>query len=100
MIFSSPRAIGADHHVVALPPALPATVAGGASPVQMWRTIPWRDKRRRDERRDGPDPSLVPFQRAEFTALAGVNHAIQKAEHLIWIFDQYFWSVPLARQLN
>jgi phosphatidylserine/phosphatidylglycerophosphate/cardiolipin synthase-like enzyme len=89
VVFSSPWAIGADKDVDPLPPAAAATVTGGSSPIQMWRTIPWRDKRKRP-----------PFRRAEFTAMAGVNRAVQAAEHVIWIFDQYFWSLPLARQLN
>jgi len=89
VIFSSSRAIGPDKDIVPLPDATEANVAGGASPVQIWRTIPWRNNRTRP-----------PFLRGEFTVMTGVNHAIQQSEHFIWIFDQYFWSLPLARQLN
>jgi phosphatidylserine/phosphatidylglycerophosphate/cardiolipin synthase-like enzyme len=90
VIFSSAKAIsGGD--IVALPGSQSAAAApaGSTAAVQMWRTIPWRDARTRP-----------PFERAEFTVMAGVSYAVSKAEHLIWIFDQYFWSVQLARQLN
>ena len=90
VIFSSPAAIGLDGRVEPLPDTeAAASPAGAASPVQIWRTIPWRNARRHP-----------PFQRAEFTVMAGVSHAVAEARHLVWIFDQYFWSVPLARQLN
>ena len=90
VIFSTPAAIDTDDDVVALPDTQPAaSPAGAASPVQMWRTIPWRNARTRP-----------PFERAEFTAMGGVNHAVQQSKELIWIFDQYFWSMPLARQIN
>ena len=89
VIFSSPRAIKADHDIVELPPAAAVTAGGGGSPVQMWRTIPWRNGRKRP-----------PFTRGEFTIMAGVSNAVKQSEHLIWVLDQYFWSLPLARQLN
>lgn len=90
VVFSSAKAIVAGD-VVALPLSQPATPApaGSASAVQMWRTIPWRNARTRP-----------PFRRAEFTAMAGISHATTQAKNLIWFFDQYFWSVPYARQLN
>jgi phosphatidylserine/phosphatidylglycerophosphate/cardiolipin synthase-like enzyme len=88
VIFSSSAAYDLNG-IKKLPDAKPARPSGGTSPVQMWRTIPWRDSR------TGP-----PFKRAEFTAMAGVSRAVAQSEHLIWIFDQYFWSVALARQLN
>ena len=89
VIFSSPFAVS-NGDIVPLPPSQPAPApAGSAVSVQMLRTIPWRDARTRP-----------PFQRGEFTAMSGISHAVAQTEHLIWIFDQYFWSIPLARQIN
>jgi phosphatidylserine/phosphatidylglycerophosphate/cardiolipin synthase-like enzyme len=60
----------------------------GSSLVQLWRTMPIR------KREDSP------FKRGEYTIIAGVANACQQASKLIWIFDQYFWSLPMARLLN
>jgi phosphatidylserine/phosphatidylglycerophosphate/cardiolipin synthase-like enzyme len=89
VIFSSSAAF-LDDEVDPLPDTMDANPPdGAATPVQMWRTIPWRDAR-----------TAPLFKRAEFTVMKGISNAVQHSEQLIWIFDQYFWSMPLAHQLN
>jgi phosphatidylserine/phosphatidylglycerophosphate/cardiolipin synthase-like enzyme len=90
--------------VVPLPEPAAATVpsADSSQPtspyVQLWRTIPYRKVRFPSP--SSPNSQLPPFTRGEFTVEAGVSNAIAQSTELIWIFDQYFWSRPMARQLN
>ena len=89
VIFSSKTAIKDDDIKRLDEPKEVDLVQGGSSLVQMWRTIPLRMERKRP-----------PFIRGEFTIMAGIANACQAADELIWIFDQYFFSRPLARLLN
>jgi phosphatidylserine/phosphatidylglycerophosphate/cardiolipin synthase-like enzyme len=73
------------------PPApLPARAKTGSSRVQMWRTIPVRER--------GSASNLC--ARGEFSNLAGIAQACSRASELIWMFEQYLWSRPLCALLN
>jgi phosphatidylserine/phosphatidylglycerophosphate/cardiolipin synthase-like enzyme len=97
VIFTTANAY-AGGQVLPLPvaPPVPAPLvpplAGPGSQVQMWRTIPLRAAR--------PAQQPTFLKRGEFTVMAGIANAVWQAQELIWMFDQYFWSVPLARLLN
>ena len=71
-------------------------VPGGSSTVQLWRTIPARQRATGSAYEDHHPL----FTGGEFTVLAGYVRAASSAQHLIWIFDQYFWSLPYPRLLN
>lgn len=88
VIFSAKEAI--DEASKTVKPLKNVTSVGpaGDSIIQMWRTIPLR-KRKGDL-----------FKLGEFTAMSGISNVCKKSRQLIWIFDQYFWSRPLARLLN
>jgi phosphatidylserine/phosphatidylglycerophosphate/cardiolipin synthase-like enzyme len=89
VVFSSPNAFDTTGVKDLSTPTDPPAEAGATSLVQMWRTIPLRTSRAGKR-----------FTRAEFTAMAGLSRAVMQATQLIWMFDQYFWSRPLARLLN
>ena len=110
------------------PKALPVATEVGPSAttptarVQVWTTIPLRSEARGAgvdgdwATSDGADVaspaagSLTddagapvdppPYRLGDFSAMAGIAYAAQQSRQFIWIFDQYFWSVPYARLLE
>lgn len=96
VIFSSSAAFDTQTGVVNDPvPVIAPVGATGTSHIQMWRTIPYRDYRKKST-----NAYAVFKNRGEFTVMAGVARACLAANELIWICDQYFWSLPLMRLLN
>jgi phosphatidylserine/phosphatidylglycerophosphate/cardiolipin synthase-like enzyme len=89
VIFSKKDAAYDGNGIFPLPEPDPVDDDGGTSFVQMWRTIPLRSGRTEGT-----------LSRGEFTIMAGISNAIKQSTQLIWLFDQYFFSRPLARQLN
>jgi hypothetical protein len=74
--------------VVPLDPPQDISQSVGNSAVQMWRTIPMRER------------TADLFKDGEFSIMSGISKAMKTATELIWIFDQYFWSEPVGRLLN
>ncbi len=67
-------------------PSRPQPVAGGTHVVQLLRTYP--------NLRHGRD---YPFARGgERSVARGYNKALRRAEHLVYIEDQYLWSTDVA----
>jgi phosphatidylserine/phosphatidylglycerophosphate/cardiolipin synthase-like enzyme len=72
-----------------IPVGPPINAAVGTSTVQLWRTVPLPK-----------EPAAGVLSRGEFTVLAGMANALQQADELIWVFDQYFWGEAYARLVN
>lgn len=87
VIFSSYTAVDGEREVILRPFVTPEPGIG-QSLIQMWRTIPSR-----------PRPANDMFKYGEFTAMAGISNACLQSKQLIWIFEQYFFSRPIARLL-
>lgn len=106
------------------------TTADKRAAVQVWQTIPFRGRARGTfdgskwaslTQSGDVEPPLAPltptvlipeplipiepfpdpaYRMGEFSIMAGIANACEQAEELIWIFDQYFWSVPYALLLK
>lgn len=71
--------------------------------VQPWQTIPLRERALGKYGENAGETLIagrcVPYKRGEFSVMAGLIKPCMKATQMIFIVDQYFWSVPYAKLL-
>jgi len=77
--------------------------SSNTSIVQPWQTIPLRERALGNYANLTSDLSgtltKVPYMRGEFSIMAGISKACLNASQMVFIVDQYFWSVPYANLL-
>jgi phosphatidylserine/phosphatidylglycerophosphate/cardiolipin synthase-like enzyme len=87
------------------PGPLPGNNSPGEALVQVWQTIPIRQDTFSARNKvtfdaQGKRPlSPAPHEQGEFTVMAGVAKAAEHARQMIFVLDQYFWSIPYAKLL-